>query len=92
MADTAVAPLRLTAPWGSFPFDSKAERHAWFQAEGDRIAAARGAFVIALEAYAKEVMASAAHEGAFSFDNFMSETLDTADAWLAPEVRDWLGA
>lgn len=86
------AALRLDSPWGSFPFETQSERHDWFQANGDAMARARGTFVIALEAYAKEIAAHAAHEGPFSHDKFMSETLDTADAWLAEEVRDWLGA
>lgn len=88
MADTLL--LSRSAP--SFPFDTQRQRVDWFNCHGDEIAKARGAFVLALEAYAHVVRQTSAHEGVFSHDNFMSEVLDSADAWLAEEVRDYLGA
>lgn len=68
-----------------------ADRVAWFNQYGDRIARARGAFVIAAEAYAKEVQALGANERHnFRVNDFISDALDATDAFLAEEVRDWL--
>lgn len=70
-----------------------ADRVAWFNFHGDAIARERGAFVAALEKYAKAIKNSGAYEAAsFSAERFLNDTLDETDAVLAEEVRDWLGA
>jgi len=70
---------------------TKAERIAWFNFHIDRVTRARGALVIAAEAYAKEVKACGAYERHnFKPDDLVSDVLDAADALLAEEVRDWM--
>lgn len=69
------------------------DRVAWFNLHGDRIAKARGAFVMAAEAYAREIEATGAADSLnFKADRFIESQLDSADYELAPEVRAYLGA
>ena len=71
---------------------TEADRQAWFNFHGDKFARARGAFVMALEEYAKAIKDHGAYESVrFSTERFMNDTLDTTDAALAPEVCGWLG-
>jgi hypothetical protein len=75
--------------WASM---TSADRVAWFNFAGEGMERARGAFVIALEAYAKHIAASGAADSlSFKPDRFIEAVLDAADHHLAPEVREYLG-
>ena len=68
-----------------------ADRIAWINQYGDRIARARGAFVLAAEAYAKEIKSIGANERLeFSAADLIESVLDRTDVMLADEVRMWL--
>lgn len=70
-----------------------ADRTAWFNFSGDKIARARGEFAAAVEKYAKAIKDTGAYESvSFSTERFLNDTLDETDAVLAEEVRAWLGA
>lgn len=71
----------------------KRSRAIWFNDHGDRIARARGSFAIAAEAYARELVDCGAleHNGR-TYEDVLNDIMDTPDAMLAEEVREWLGA
>lgn len=69
------------------------DRAEWFARCGDAIARERGEFIMALEKYARAVKHYGANDSLnFKADEMISDVLDGADAALAEEVRDWLGA
>lgn len=87
---TAALSLTTTQNWAD---KSYAERVAWMNYHGDSMARERGQFVAALETYARAIRAHSANDDLnFTADRFMESVLDRADASLAPEVREYLGA
>lgn len=87
---SAARSLTIEQLWADKDSYARAE---WFEKHGDRIARARGQAVLALDALARVIKETGAHDDkVFSADKFIESALNSTDWYLAPEVREWLGA
>lgn len=69
------------------------ERNQWFNRNSETLALKRGAAINALRDLAECIKATKAHERQqFNADDYVCNLIDTADATLAPEVREWFGS
>lgn len=86
--------LDFSYEWDQLWSDKTAvDRHLWFNRNSESLALARGTAINALRDYAEMIKKTGAHEyRPFSADDYVSNVLDTMDAALAPEVREWVGA
>lgn len=66
------------------------DRNQWFNRHSETLALKRGAAINALRDLAAAIKATGAHEAlAFDADDYTNNCIDTMDATLAPEVREW---
>ena len=66
------------------------ERNQWFNRNSETLALKRGAAINALRDLAECIEATKAHEAhRFDANDYVNNCIDTFDATLAPEVREW---
>lgn len=69
------------------------DRNRWFNRHSEELALKRGAAINALRDLAACIKATKAHERhEFDADDYVNNCIDTFDATLAPEVREWFGS
>lgn len=68
-------------------------RAEWFAVNGEELAQKRGAAIEALRELAACIKRTGAHDAIkFDANDYTNNCVDTFDASLAPEVRDWFGS